>query len=483
MKPLLQKINDLGTSVSYPRWKNRGIRITNNISIICAFFVLLLIVVHTLTYGIEDLIYRGSGIIICLLLIPFINKSSKIDIARTLLTLCLITGTMVLTVSNKLGTGEVVSMSTFYNSRVAILFFSILPFATIHFTERKLLLFNLVIGFFALLLFDPIHNASGVGFEQLGFLDPTYYYTNVIFMIVYLMVISSVAFFKKVIDNYEQENEILIHSLHTKTTVIESQKEKLESQGEILKQLLQEKDKDLSKVTEELIKFNHDLLQYSYTISHNLRGPVARTLGLLDLFKNADKESDKEMFIENILNSTQTLDGIIHDLNKIIETQSDSYNILEQVEFDDLLNQVISLLAIPIHTYHIKISRDFSVKEIVTVRSRLNHVLFTTISNAIQFRREETMTEVRISTYRKGGEVVLEIQDNGRGIDLDLAGEKIFKPFKRFHPDVSGKGIGLFLVKLQLERLQSRAEVKSTPGAGSTFIFSLKEWNNEVLVQ
>ena len=471
----------MGTSLSYPRWKNRGISITNNLSMLCGCFVLLLVGIHVLTHGIEKMVFPGICIAISLFIIPCINQWGKTDTARTLLTLSLILGVLVLTISNKMETGEMSSMSTFYNSRVAILFFSIFPFATIHFIERKLLLFNLAIGFFALLLFDPIHNVSGVGFEQLGFLDPDYYYTNVVFMIVYLIVISSVAFFKNEIDKYEQENETLIDSLHSKTLLIGNQKEELESQGEILKQLLHEKDKDLSKVTEELIKFNHDLLQYSYTISHNLRGPVVRTLGLLDLFKNASKESEKEMCIERILSSTQTLDGIIHDLNKIIETQSDSYNILEQVEFDDLLNQVIGLLANPIQTYHIKISRDFAVKEIVTVRSRLNHILFTTISNAIQFRRENTITEVHISTHRKGGEVVLEIQDNGRGIDLDLAGEKIFKPFKRFHPDVSGKGIGLFLVRLQLERLQSRVEVKSTPGVGSTFIFSLKEWNNEAL--
>jgi signal transduction histidine kinase len=300
-------------------------------------------------------------------------------------------------------------------------------------------------------------------------------------MFVYFMVVSSVAFFKKAIDNYEQENEILIDSLHSKTVLIENQKEELESQGEVLKQLLHEKDNDLSKVTEELIKFNHDLLQYSYTISHNLRGPVARTLGLLDLFKTSGNESDKELYIGQILNSTQTLDGIIHDLNKIIETQSDSYNILEQVAFDDLLNQVVGLLSVPIRTYHVKITSNFAVSEMYTVRSRINHILFTVISNAIQFRQEQSHAEIHVSTHRRGEEVVLEIQDNGRGIDMDLAGEKIFKPFKRFHADASGKGIGLFLIKLQLERLQGRAEVKSTPGVGSTFIFSFKEWNTNVL--
>jgi len=481
MKALFRKVNGLGTSMSYPRWKNRGIRITNNLSVLCASFTLLLLVIHTLTHGIEKIIFPGVGIAMGLFLIPSINKLGKINIARTLLTLCLILGTLVLTIFSKMRGSEMISMSTFYNSRVAILFFSIFPFATIHFSERKLLLLNMAIGFFALLLFDPIHNVSGVGFEQLGFLDPDYYYTNVVFMIIYLTVISSVAFFKKVIDNYEQENETLISSLHSKTSLSENQKEELEVQGDILKQLLLEKDKDLSKVTQELIKFNHDLLQYSYTISHNLRGPVARTLGLLDLFKHSANEADKEMCIAHILSSTQTLDGIIHDLNKIIETQSDTYSIREQVIFDDLFNQVTSLLSVPIQTHNIKISKDFAVREIFTAKSRLNHILFSMISNAIQYRREETATEVRVSTYRREGEIVLEIQDNGRGMDLNLAGEKLFKPFKRFHGDVSGKGIGLFLVKLQLERLHGRVEVRSTPGVGSTFIFYLKDWDKEVL--
>src|SRR4051812_5177131 len=133
MKALLRSINSMGTALSNPRWKNRGISITNNLSVLCACFVMLLVGVHTLTHGIGKIIFVGVVIIGSLLLIPFINQWGKVNTGRTLLTLVLVLGTLLITISNKMETGEMVSMSTFYNSRVAILFFSIFPFATIHF--------------------------------------------------------------------------------------------------------------------------------------------------------------------------------------------------------------------------------------------------------------------------------------------------------------------------------------------------------------
>jgi signal transduction histidine kinase len=300
------------------------------------------------------------------------------------------------------------------------------------------------------------------------------------FLVIYVVAIGSTAFFKRIMDTYEEKNEILISSLHSKNFLIEDQKNELQVQSEVLKQLVHEKDQNLTRVTQELIKFNHELLQYSYTVSHNLRGPVAQILGLLLILKDEMSDHDKEVILDHIQNSAQALDSIIHDLGKIVEARSDTFNVREKVVFEDEVNQISGLLAMPIQKYGLRISKDLKVNEIFSARLRINHILFTLLSNAIQFRRRNKPPEVRISTEKINGDVVLEIQDNGLGINLDLHGEHIFKPFKRFHPDASGKGVGLYLVKLQVERLHGRIEVISTPGEGTTFLIYLKDWKDDL---
>lgn len=349
----------------------------------------------------------------------------------------------------------------------------------IHFRERRLLIINQLICLFVVLLFDPIHNALGVGFYQMGFTDPDYYYTNVVYVIIYFVLAGCTGFFKYEMDNYGRRNEQLIETLHARNQQIEEQKEELNSQGEILKELLKERDKDLSQVTQELINFNHELLQYSYTVSHNLRGPVARILGLLEIYFHHSDDAERKNILALILESTKELDNITLTLNKIVEARSDSFKVRENVNFSSELNRIRTLLELPIKNHGVKLTEDLKVPEIFSARHRINHILYILLTNAIQYRQSNQPAQVKVRTYKKDEWVVLEVQDNGRGIDLELHREDLFKPFKYFHSDVSGKGVSLYLAKLQAERLHGHIDVRSIPGEGSVFSVYLKDWQSQ----
>ena len=394
----------------------------------------------------------------------------------------LVAGALALTVTRKLTSPEMLPMNTFLQSRTSIAVFCVIPFTMIHFRERTLLAINLIICLIVLLLFDPVHNALGVGFYQLGFTDPDYYYTNVIHVIIYLVLVGATGFFKYEMDSYSRRNEQLIETLHSRNDKIEEQKEELNTQGEILKELLKERDKDLSQVTQELINFNHELLQYSYTVSHNLRGPVARMLGLFDLYLHYSDEKEKKKILGLLHESTRELDSITLILNKIVETRSDSFNMREMVNFSLELTQIRTLLESPIKYYGIKLTEDLKVPEIFSAKQRINHLLFILLTNAIQYRRTNVPSQVKVSTYKKDHWVVLEVQDNGRGIDLDLYRGDLFKPFKYFHSEASGKGISLYLAKLQAERLHGHIDVRSIPDEGSVFSVYLKDWSRGIEV-
>ena len=96
------------------------------------------------------------------------------------------------------------------------------------------------------------------------------------------------------------------------------------------------------------------------------------------------------------------------------------------------------------------------------------------ISNAIKYHSENRPLKVDIkSSLNKSNEIVIQVKDNGIGIDLEKHGNEIFAMYKRFDSHTEGKGLGLYLIKNQVESLGGRISVKSTLGKGSLFTVKL----------
>ena len=99
----------------------------------------------------------------------------------------------------------------------------------------------------------------------------------------------------------------------------------------------------------------------------------------------------------------------------------------------------------------------------------LESVLYNLISNAIKYRRQNVTPEVKLRTYFEDKRIILEVSDNGLGIDLNKYGHQIFKLNKIFHEGFDSKGLGLFILKNQIETLGGSISVESEPNVGSTF--------------
>jgi hypothetical protein len=99
-------------------------------------------------------------------------------------------------------------------------------------------------------------------------------------------------------------------------------------------------------------------------------------------------------------------------------------------------------------------------------------ILYNLISNAIKYRTPGRRPEITIST-NVDSKYMIRIQDNGLGIDLKNHGDDLFKLYKRFHYHTEGKGLGLYLVKLQAEALGGSVHVTSDVNRGTTFTIYL----------
>lgn len=273
---------------------------------------------------------------------------------------------------------------------------------------------------------------------------------------------------------------------------IAEQKEELQSQAEELvesnatilslnEQLNSDiavKKDELVKTNDELVKHNNELLQFSFTVSHNLRGPVARMLGLMNLISISNEPTEKTNYIELLQRSTIELDTILRDLNLIIDTRNGISKVREKIFLNDEWRKGISLLQDYIKP-DFTITTDFtSVTHVYAVRAMIQNIFFNLISNAIRYRSADRSLNVEVSAYRVENATCIKIKDNGLGIDLASHGDSIFKLYKRFHTHVAGKGLGLYLIKTQLETLGGSIAVESEINKGTTFTISLPDVPN-----
>ncbi len=113
-----------------------------------------------------------------------------------------------------------------------------------------------------------------------------------------------------------------------------------------------------------------------------------------------------------------------------------------------------------------------------TLKSYIQSIFYNLISNSIKFRQQGMQPFIEISSSKSHGKVKLLFKDNGIGIDLEKKGGHIFGLYKRFHPEYAdGKGMGLFMVKTQVESLGGKISVASTVKVGTEFSIEFDQGN------
>lgn len=235
-----------------------------------------------------------------------------------------------------------------------------------------------------------------------------------------------------------------------------------------------ESEKQTLELVDRLQKRNRDLSQFAYIISHNLRAPIAKILGLTSLFSDDPAEAEENRtLVKYIADEAAGLDTVIADINTII-TARDAGHIRETASFERKMQLIHQVIGHHIAESGAVITKDFEVKEIVTVKGYLYSIMYNLVSNAVKYRAPDRPLHIHVSAKAAGDFVCLSVKDNGMGIDLNKNGEKLFGLYKRFHgEEIEGKGMGLYLVKTQTEALGGRVEVTSTVNEGTCFLIYL----------
>ncbi|HVW98802.1 MAG TPA: PAS domain S-box protein [Mucilaginibacter sp.] len=229
-----------------------------------------------------------------------------------------------------------------------------------------------------------------------------------------------------------------------------------------------------SKLIDDLIKQNKNLEQFTYIISHNLRSPVANIMGCAQMLKDEDlTPAERESFVDGLGQSIGKLDEVISDLHTILQLKNNINEKKENVNLTEIFEDVKTSLDNLIRESGAVVQGDFNVTMIRSIKSFIYSIFLNLISNSIKYKRQDIKPCICISAAERDGMVLLNFADNGLGIDLTTKGDDLFGLYKRFHSHVEGKGLGLFMVKTQIETMKGKIAVHSRPGDGTRFEIEL----------
>ncbi|WP_210486769.1 PAS domain S-box protein [Rufibacter aurantiacus] len=267
----------------------------------------------------------------------------------------------------------------------------------------------------------------------------------------------------------------LFHEFEKETNQL-GQREKLLG---IVQDVTQERLTQIEKerITADLLQRNKDLEQFAYIVSHNLRAPVANIIGLSNLIKTLAPENPLfHKSMEGLRISVDKLDEVIIDLNNVLQVRQEVNERKEQVDLNQLVDDIRSMTSGVMTKEKVSIKTDFSdLDKIYTIKSYLHSIFSNLISNSIKYRQANQKPAIEIQGSRKDGKNIITFRDNGLGIDLKSHQHKIFGLYKRFHFHTDGKGMGLFMVKTQVEALGGKIHVQSELNQGTEFSIEFEE--------
>ncbi len=469
MERIWDIINQAEFSILRNKPSNRHVILCNRISSILSIFTLLIFIVALVYFG-WILAVKLALIASCLFLIPLLLNYYKFyNASRILLSFSVSLITVTISIADKFDVPGVLEEFQFFQFRLILLVTCLFPFILFKIKERKYWISLFILNLLLLSLYDPIHEYFGVGYYQVGFQAPNYYFLNYMVVSTYFTLAGSTYFLKFSFEKYERSNELLIVDLHEANKVIVEQRELLAQENKQLNYDLIDTNNQLTETNKELIRHNNDLLQFSYTVSHNVRGPLASLMGLINLLQRENQSEEENKIIQYVNKSLNSLNTIISDLSGIIDIRNAIVQVKQKVVFADEINVIQSLLLKQIQDQHVVIETNFHVPEIISVKAMVSSILYNLVSNAIKYRSNDRSPRITITSTCADKFVRIDVADNGLGIDLKRFRENLFGLYKRFHTHTEGKGLGLFLVKLQSEALGGHVDVSSTEDTGTTF--------------
>ena len=224
---------------------------------------------------------------------------------------------------------------------------------------------------------------------------------------------------------------------------------------------------------QKLRKANVELDNFVYSVSHDLRAPIASVLGLVNL---ALKESDIVMvkkYLDMVAKSAEQQDNFIKDILDLSRNSRLGVK-KEEVQFENMIEEIFDQLKF--------ISKNKKIKRVIDINQekpfyndqrRLKVIFNNLISNSIRYSNGRA-PEIKIGVDVTNGSARIAVQDNGVGIEKEHL-KNVFKMFYRANENNSGSGLGLYIVKETVDKLGGSIKLESKLDVGTKVTMEIPE--------
>lgn len=232
---------------------------------------------------------------------------------------------------------------------------------------------------------------------------------------------------------------------------------------------------DLESITLHLQEQNRKLDEFAHIISHNLRAPVNNIQALINLLDEKSTLNDYKLIFGKLSKVSKNLGETMNELMDTLKAKAEPDVDLAEIRFKEVLDKVVQSLEGELIMVQASVTFDFN--EAPTIRYSkpyLESIFQNLLTNAVKYRSPDRTPLIHFRSFYTDSHMELEVTDNGQGIDMNKFGDKLFGLHKTFHKHHEARGVGLFLVKTQIEALGGSIRVASEVDKGTTFTIRFK---------
>lgn len=240
----------------------------------------------------------------------------------------------------------------------------------------------------------------------------------------------------------------------------------------------EEYEQALKTSNDELKKSNRELDKFVYSVSHDLRAPLSSMLGLVEISEPLIEHPVLQKNMAMVKNSIVKLDGFIHDILDYSRNSRLEVN-RQQINFKEMLEDISNNLRFMSANERVRILTGIKTDvPFYSDRNRISIILNNLISNAIRYHNPnipDPFVQVNIDISEQSARI--EVIDNGIGISEENS-EKVFEMFYRVSKKSVGSGLGLYIVKESVDKLNGTIEISSELNKGTQFTICLPNFNS-----
>lgn len=242
----------------------------------------------------------------------------------------------------------------------------------------------------------------------------------------------------------------------TETTIIPTKKD----DNEILEYVAIRYDISKKKAIEHNLDLTtNDLDTFIYKTNHDLRGPIARSIGLANLTKYEDINETARGYFANIQEELASLDSILVEMGESLYLKNEPIT-LSEIDVESLVSDKLRSYQAD-NLSHNLLLENSTEAPFITDKGTLEIVLDKLLDNAFKYSAESKAPKIKVGIAAKSNGVEISVENNGTRLS-DAHFEKVFQPFYKANTDKAGKGLGLYLARLGANKIKGSISFSKT---------------------